>query len=341
MGTIMKVALGGIGAIAALGVGGFAWANWTVSQKMAQTYDPHRIELAFPTPLTESEVDALREERAAALTPEQIEAGVDPMEGVDLDALATERAAARGEHLVASRYACIECHGDDFGGGTMLDDPAMGTWKGPNLTLGAGSVTLEYSAADWDRIVRHGVKRDGTPAIMPSEDFFSMSDQELSDIVTYIRSMPPVDATVPAPTFGPVGTMLAATGTIVLSADQEPANATIHAPIPPQAANTREFGEHLSKVCTGCHRHDLDGGPIPFGPPDWAPAGNLTPHEEGLAGWAFEDFDSTMRTGKRPDGTALLPPMDLMAKYASEMDEVEMQALWTYLQSLEAKPTGM
>jgi hypothetical protein len=47
--------------------------------------------------------------------------------------------------------------------------------------------------------------RDGRPAVMPSDDFQHMSDQELSDIISYIRSLPAVDNTVPKSTFGPLG----------------------------------------------------------------------------------------------------------------------------------------
>ena len=92
-----------------------------------------------------------------------------------------EAAIARGKHLVEARYGCMACHGANLGGGTMIDDPAIGSVLGPNLTPGKGGRCADYSMADWDRVVRHGVKRDGTATLMPSEDFFKMSDAELSD----------------------------------------------------------------------------------------------------------------------------------------------------------------
>ena len=96
----------------------------------------------------------------------------------------------RGRHLVTARYGCAECHGANFGGGVMVDAFPLGSLLGPNITTGQGSRTLQYSPADWDRIVRHGVLPDGRPAVMPSIDFVQMSDQELSDIIAYIRSFP-------------------------------------------------------------------------------------------------------------------------------------------------------
>jgi hypothetical protein len=41
----------------------------------------------------------------------------------------------------------------------------------PNITPGPGNVVARYSADDWVRTLRHGVKLNGRPAIvMPSED---------------------------------------------------------------------------------------------------------------------------------------------------------------------------
>ena len=67
----------------------------------------------------------------------------------------------------------------------MVDAFPLGTLLGPTITSGAGSVTPDYTPADWDRIVRHGVRQDGTASTMPAQDFQRMSDRELSDIVAY------------------------------------------------------------------------------------------------------------------------------------------------------------
>ena len=216
----------------------------------------------------------------------------------------------------------------------MIDDPAIGRILGPNLTAGAGSVTAGFRPSDWDRIVRHGVKPDGTPALMPSGDFQQMSDQELSDVVLFIGSQPPVNHRVPPPALGPVGKVLVATGKFTLSADQIAANPVSHPVAPPAATPTAEFGRHLATTCTGCHRADLGGGPIVGGDPSWPPAANLTPGPAGLGGWTAAQFVATLQGGKRPDGTALRAPMSQIVPYAQKMTAVELQALWTYLRSV-------
>jgi hypothetical protein len=48
-----------------------------------------------------------------------------------------------------------------------------------------------------------------------------------------------------------------------------------------------------------------------------------------------------MRDGVRPDGTALLPPMTLVAPYAQNMTDIELQAMWAYLRTLPSvAPAG-
>ena len=341
MSIARKVAIGFgglLGLLVVVGGGGYLWASNAASAKLAATHDVHRIDFPIPFPLTEAELGELRAARRA--TASKTTKGGDVLAAVDLSALATERAVARGRHLVESIYACAECHGADFGGGVMVDDPAtIGRLLGPNLTLGTGSRTLKYTAADWDRMVRHGVKPDGTGSPMPAKDFFAMSDRELSDIVSYIRTHPPVNKEVAPVTLGPVGKVLVATGQLQLSADLHPTKHVIeHAVVPPAAVADAVFGKHLAQTCTGCHRSNFAGGPIVSGRPEWPPARNLTP--TGLAGWTYDDFLRALKEGKSKNGVALLQPMAGLTRFANNMTETELQALWAYLKNLPPQPTG-
>jgi len=344
MGMMRKVAMGvgGLGALVVVGGGGFyAWAVSAAQAKIDVIYDVHRADFPIPFPLTETELGALRAERLASAPPptDPKAPPPDPLAGVDLDALATERAAARGKHLVESLYPCGECHGADFGGGVMVDDDMIGHILGPNLTPGKGSRTLTYTAADWDRMVRHGVKPDNKGSPMPSKDFFATSDRELSDIVTYIRSLPNVDKEVPTWTFGPLGNVLMATGKIEISAAVHPTKHRIdHVIEPPAATPDATYGKHIAQTCTGCHRANFAGGPIAGGPPDWPPAANITP--TGLAGWTYEDFLRALREGKGKTGAPLREPMASMPKFAKNMTDTELQAMWAYIQTLPPAPTG-
>jgi mono/diheme cytochrome c family protein len=90
----------------------------------------------------------------------------------------------------------------------------------------------------------------------------------------------------------------------------------------------------MAGICSGCHRQDLGGGPVIGGDPSWPPAANLTPDASGLHGWTFAQFKTALQEGKRPDGRALRDPMSGVAQYAKNMTGVEVEALWSYLQSL-------
>ena len=312
---ILGIGLAGL-VLVALGV--YAWASYAAGRKLSRNYQVHTVNFPIPFPAREQELGNKQLPASAAIR------------------LAHAEALERGKHLVESRYGCRACHGSDFGGGVMVDDAALGRILGPNLTSGKGSVTAGFRAADWDRIVRHGLKRNGTPALMPSQDFQRMSDQELSDVVVFLRSQPPVDRQVPPPTLGPVGKILVATGKLPLSADLIGQHNTAHPATPPEAGLTLDFGRHVAATCMGCHRDDLGGGPIVGGDPSWPPAANLTPGPDGLGEWTFTQFAGVMRQGKRPDGTALRPPMVEVVPYAQRMTQTELQALWSYLRSVPA-----
>lgn len=335
MGLARKLAIGAgslVAVVLVIAGGGYAWAANASASKLSATYEVHRADFPIPFPLTAAEADSVRAARRATLGAKAV------VSDADLAAVATERAVARGKHLVSSTYACGECHGADFGGGVMVDDPAMGRLLGPNLTTGQGSRTLAYTAADWDRMVRHGVKPDGTGSPMPARDFFVMSDRELSDIVSYIRSVPAVDKTVPAVSMGPVMKVLVATGKMPLSADVHPTrHAITHAALPPAEVADATFGRHLAQTCIGCHGAEFAGGKIVEGPPDWPAAANLTP--TGLAGWTYDDFRRALVEGRSKDGRALRAPMTLITKGASQMRDVELRALWAHFSALPARPT--
>ena len=300
------------------GVGLYALASYATSRKLSKGYATHTVDFPIPFPMSNEEV---RTDRLTAKSADQKVAA---------------EAIERGRHLVASRYACGECHASDFGGGIMVDNLAIGRILGPNLTAGEGSVTVGYKAADWDRIVRHGVKRNGTAALMPSQDFQQMTDQELSDIVVFLRSQLAVDRQVAPSKLGPVGKVLIAVGKLPLSADLIGSHDRPHAASPPKVEATVEFGRHIAGTCIGCHRNDLGGGPIVGGDPSWPPAANLTPGPEGLGEWTFTQFARAMREAKRPDGTTLRRPMTNVSSFARTMTETELQALWSYLRSVPA-----
>jgi mono/diheme cytochrome c family protein len=260
--------------------------------------------------------------------PEKISISSDPM------------TLERGRHLSRAIAKCVDCHGEDFGGKLVIDDPMVGHVPAPNITMGKGSVVRDYTDADWVRTIRYGVRPNGKPlVVMPSQEYWHHDDEELGAIIAYVKSMPPVDRDMGDKSLGLAIRALYLAGQVPLPAEVIDISQK-RVPAPPVGA-TVEYGKHLSITggCIGCHGPTLSGGKVPGAPPDWPAARNLTPDDtSGLGRWSEEDFFRALRTGKRPDGTDLNPMMPW--KYTATMKDDEIRALWLYLRTLEAKPMG-
>lgn len=321
-----------LGALVLAALAGVLYFKSAAKQRLAKTY-PIRVEpIAIPYPLTSAELEQLRSERRAAAPPTD---AADPLQGVDLDALARERALARGKHYLESRAGCRDCHGEDFGGKVVVDNPAMGRWIAPNITR--GGVTMDYRPEDWVRIIRHGLLPSGRPAVMPSLDFAQFSDQEISDIALFIHSLPAVTRVMPPTELGPIFSMLLANGGMPISAEIIDHTAP-RAKLPPLLTVSPELGKHLGATCMGCHGVGLSGGPIPGGDPAWPPASNITFDESGIGRWTLDDFRKALRHGVRPDGAPIDRVMPIA--YTSRLSEPEIDALYLYLKSVPKKALG-
>lgn len=229
-----------------------------------------------------------------------------------------------------------DCHGSDFAGRVLLDDPLLGQVYAANLTPGEGSATADYSVEDWVRSVRHGVDPDGKALlIMPSSKFAGLSDEELGWIIAYIQSQPPTDHIQPESRLAPLGRVLLLTDQAplpLLSAEVIDHNATAPKSVTPEVS--ADFGQYMVGVCQDCHTQDLTGGPIPGAAPGSPPAANLTPGGN-LANWTYEQFATTMRTGLTPENK-VLDPLIMPWPIALEMTDTELEAIWLYLSSLPA-----
>lgn len=245
---------------------------------------------------------------------------------------------AEGKRLATAR-GCTECHGADLGGAVV--DAGIAKFWGPNLTSDPhGAAARLPDPASWELAVRHGIGGDGRPLLMmPAQELVRLPDDELGAIIAYARSVPPVarpaqpkELPILARALGVFGLFPLVPATIVDHALSE-------APKPPRGP-TAAYGEHLAKMaCVGCHGDGLSGGRIPGTPPSIPVVANLTMDPEtGLGRWSLADFRAAIRTSKRPDGTAIDPFMP--AKSFAALDDVELAALWAYLQSLPARPQG-
>jgi mono/diheme cytochrome c family protein len=238
----------------------------------------------------------------------------------------------RGRHLAIAINQCANCHGDNFAGRVFVDNPAMGRIYSANLTRGKGGIGSSYSDADYVRAIRHGLNRKNRPlAAMPADAFHPMNDEDLASVIAYLKTIPAVDAVVPAKRVGPLARVLyLATDFPLIPAEE--LSRDDKRPVPVPRGVTREYGNYLATIggCKSCHLQDLSGG-VPIGPNILS--ANLTP--TGIGSWTEADFRRAMREGVTPDrrGLSVLMPWP----YMRHMTDDELGALWLYLRSLPPK----
>jgi len=130
-------------------------------------------------------------------------------------------------------------------------------------------------------------------------------------LIAYLKQIPPVDSDYPAIRFGPIVPIAPAVGLLMPAAELIAHGAP--RPADPVPGATIEYGKYLYALCTECHGTSL---------------------ARKLGKWNQEDFIRALRTGVLPNGKHLSPAMS--SKTFGEMSDVELAALWLYLQSTPA-----
>jgi mono/diheme cytochrome c family protein len=239
---------------------------------------------------------------------------------------------ARGRHLTESVGKCQACHGDNYAGKVVMDDPAFARLTSSNLTSGKGGIGGEYRDEDWVRAIRFGVGRDGKSLIfMPSEAFTHFNDTDLTQIIAYLKTVPPANMTITkSRDVGPIARIVSIVGGFpLLPASLIPAD--LNRPVVPEGP-TAEYGKYLIETggCTGCHGANLGGQKMGS-----TTTPNLTRSGE-LAKWTEADFVKVIRTGARPDGRILSAEMPW--PFMKGLTETELSAMWNYLQAVTPAP---
>ena len=238
---------------------------------------------------------------------------------------------ARGKYLVEKVAACTECHAADLGGKVVDDNVAMGRLVAANLTRGRGGLPADYADQDFVRVLTHGVKRDGRSVIfMPAVDYV-FTAEDLGAIIAYVKSVPPVDRTVPVMAPGPMARALGLFVDFPLASAAMIDHGKSRLAVRPDPANAPAIGKYLveSAGCYGCHRPQLTGGAGP--PPGGA---NITP--VGIGDWSESDFLVAIRTHRRPNGTAI---EESMPRTYGAMTDEDLSRIYAYLRTVPAAGT--
>jgi mono/diheme cytochrome c family protein len=98
-----------------------------------------------------------------------------------------EESIRRGERLATMVGCANSCHGKNMEGRVLFDEPGIARIIAPNLP----KTLREYSDPELLRLLRKGLKRDGTTTwAMPSAMFAHITEEDLGDIIAYVRNAP-------------------------------------------------------------------------------------------------------------------------------------------------------
>ncbi|GEO06282.1 hypothetical protein AAE02nite_39460 [Adhaeribacter aerolatus] len=238
---------------------------------------------------------------------------------------------ALGEHIAAIK-GCGDCHGQDFGGNVVIDDPALGLVTAPNITMGKGGLSSRHGTftdQDYVRAIRHGLDKEGKSLkLMPSYEYQPLCKKDLAALIAYLKSRPAVDKEMPAIAMGPVGYVLANFDKLpLIVAEKVNHSAPLEEEVHPTV--TVAYGKYMAVSCQGCHGSNYQGGaPIIPGSP-------LVPNITGkgkLSNWTEDQFIQTLRTGVTPEGKKL-DPKYMPWPMAKEFTDTEIKALYLFLKA--------
>lgn len=259
---------------------------------------------------------------------------------------------ARGKYLANGPAHCAACHTSleggapnlgaqdlPYSGGYVMEAGPIGKWTSANLTSDPDTGLGKATDAEIVRALRYGVSRDGR-TLVPFMPFKHMSDEDLTAILSYIRSMPPVKAEQPKPQLSPLGW-------VITSFVMKPQTPEFTPPKTSPTGVSVERGQYLANHvanCAGCHTK-LDMGSMKyvgapfsggmeldaFGKPDYVlVTPNITPDPRT---GRLVKFDEDTFVGRFKSGKGI-PETHMPWAFFASMTDDDIRSIYRYLQSL-------
>lgn len=260
---------------------------------------------------------------------------------------------ARGRHLIRGAAHCVYCHSTanvdsimNAGGevalsGDRLFKLPVGKIYSKNITPDKETGIGNFTDGEIARVLRYSVHPDGT-VVYGFMQFHNASDEDLTAIISYLRSRPAIKNPVPEHKLNLLGNVVKA---FMVKPDGP------SGPVPAAVTNdtTAAYGKYLAisiAECNGCHtRRDVSGAftGAPFAggetmeeegfttvPP------NLTPDSSGrIFGWTQQHFIDRFRMGK------LIPQSPMPWNSFKNMTDDELKAIYKFLQTVKPVRTAM
>lgn len=276
---------------------------------------------------------------------------------------ADQAALLRQGRYVAIASDCIACHtapgNKPFTGGLAVHSP-IGAMYSSNITPDKATGIGDYTLDDFDRAIRHGIRKDGAtiyPA-MPYPSYAKLSDGDVRALYAYfMHAVAPVnqanrknDIAWPLSIRWPV----AIWRKLYAPADMAPFS------MPPMTnAQSAQLARGAYLVqgaghCGTCHtpravtqqelalddrgKDYLSGGALIDG---WRAVNLRGDPVGGLGTWTEQDIVDTLRTGRNRSNAVVGQPMnDVVYHSTQNMTDGDVQAMAAYLKSLPAHGGG-
>lgn len=258
---------------------------------------------------------------------------------------------ARGKELIFGAAHCVNCHSPvalnedaDAGkevplsGGRSFELP-IGIIYAPNITAhetGIANKTDEAIA----RTLRFGIRSNGD-ALFDFMPFHNTSDEDLTAIISYLRSRPGIENKVPT-------NKMNLLGKVVKAFMLKPAGPVGEIPAAVKRDTTAAYGKYLASSvanCRGCHTNrdmmtgafigeDFAGGFRMETKTDsgtyYVTSANLTPDATGrIKDWTQEQFIKRFRLGP------LIQQSHMPWKPFSHMSDNDLKAIYKFLQTVK------
>lgn len=269
-----------------------------------------------------------------------------------IHASADSAVIARGRYLVSGPAHCADCHAPDsaykrvlngevvnLSGGKAFKLP-IGTLHTPNLTSDKETGLGNWPDSVIARSLRYGVGHDGRAlfAFMP---FQNMSDDDLTAVISYLRTLPAVNNAVTVRSLNPLGYVAKA----FLIKPMGPEGTPVKSIVPDTTAQYGEYITNNISNCRGCHTNrDLKTGAFigkyfsggfhmesAVDPEHYecvTPNISPDPTTGHIVGWSEDVFIKRFRQGK------IIPHSEMPWGPFRNMSDVEIKAIYKFLQTV-------
>ncbi|MBA4850367.1 c-type cytochrome [Emticicia sp. BO119] len=266
----------------------------------------------------------------------------------DIKASKDSSVIAHGKDLALGPAHCASCHSTanadslialgqevPLSGGFEFKIPPVATIYSPNITSDSTHGIGKRTDGEIARALRYGVRADGT-AMFDFMPFHNVSDEDLTAIVSYVRSLKPVNKPRKQHEIEPMGR-------IIKAFMVEPVWPSEKIQKSVKVDTTAEYGRYLAHNvanCVGCHtRRGLAGG---YTGEQFAGGNkmgelitpNITPDSSSrIYGWSEEAFIARLKGGK------VIPQSEMPWNSFKRMNDNQLKAIYRYLQTV--KPAKM